>query len=84
MSEIRLAVVKQVPKTRTSVICNLDNGLKVVVGCLICGGSQLGSAVPRLNVGDEIIVVKIGKYWYCTTVFMSSEEDRRTKWKRGG
>jgi len=42
--------------------------------CKICGGSALNAAIPRLAINDYISVAKIGEYWYCLTVFQTSED----------
>jgi len=37
-------------------------------------GSYLDEATPRLYDGDEIIVMKIGGSWYCTTMFAQTTD----------
>lgn len=73
----RRAWVKTTPKAMKTVRCYLDKkgGEGIVAHCRICGGgSALNAAVPRLSVGDEILVMKFDNYWHCTTTFMLSKE----------
>ncbi len=88
---VRRAVVTANAGSGSTITCNLykeDTGEAQATGdetgltvyCMICGGSHLNQAVPRLVQGCDIFVIEMPYYskgtttyrWYCTTVFNAS------------
>lgn len=77
-NRMRKAYCKNDAGAGTTITCYLDTdgtGTEITVTCSVAqGGSALNAAVPRLKDGDLIFVSKIGATWYCTMIFMPSED----------
>jgi len=51
------------------------DGEAIEVTCLIAqGGTALNAASPRLIDEDPIFVVLVGETWYCTSIFMPTDD----------
>ena len=64
--------------TQNVIPCYLDEfetGEVVDVWCSIMGApGNLNEAIPRLEAGGLIFIIKYNGLWWCSTVFQSSED----------
>ncbi len=68
--------------TSKGIEADSGTGFAVNVHCFISGGTDLNSAIPRLEEDDDLIVAKLPfdsagtliKRWYCLSVFQASED----------
>ena len=73
----RLAYCKTDAGAGSIITCYLDKNLtgrEISVKCSICGGSNLNSAIPKLETGVPIIVSNIDGEWRCHSNFQGYEE----------
>lgn len=71
---VRRAFCKTAAQAATTIVCFLDTdgtGDEITVNCEIIGGPQLNDAIPLLQVGTEIKVIKSGGNWYCLSPFQA-------------
>ena len=59
------AIVKSI--SDFSIICDIGG-----VGCYLPKGAKLSEVVPRLEVGDVVLMVKKANRWVCCTRFQRS------------
>lgn len=73
----RLAYCKADPDDTTTIQAFLNTdltGLEVTVNFLTVGNTGVGlnNMVPRLSLGQVILVISAAGEWYCTTIFQES------------
>jgi hypothetical protein len=71
------AFCKNDASTGTTITCYLDTdatGEEITVYCSMCRASNLNAAVPRLQDGDRISVIKIDGYWRSLQTFIGTED----------
>lgn len=80
MSVLRKAYCKENAPLDTVIDCYLDiddpDSTVIAVNCSVVDGSgseNLNGALPRLTIGDLLIVTKLGEDWWCLTVFEANE-----------
>jgi hypothetical protein len=60
-----------------TIVCFLDTdttGTEITVSCVICGGTALNSAFPRLVDGTRIFVFQDGNTWRALQIFQATED----------
>ena len=73
---VRAAFCKTAAGSGTTIQAYLDTdttGKEITVQCAIAGGTDLNAALPRLTVGLEIPVWKIGGVWKTQTFQASTD-----------
>lgn len=75
-TRIRSAFCKTDAGSNSTIVCYLDTdttGDEITVNCVICGGTALNEAFPRLADGTRLFVFNDDDTWRALQIFQASE-----------